>query len=186
MFCTVSQFRLPIGCYIVASNHPYEYQPLDSFYVLPPSGDDGQALGAAYYAYVKCFETQNKFKIDLPYLGISYNDEEIVGSIKNAKLPYKTLEENQLVEEIANRILANRIVALHRGRTEVGPRALCHRSILANPQNPNIKELLNYKVKHREPFRPFAPTVIAEEQFKYFDLKFESKYMNIKSALNAE
>lgn len=159
---------------------------LDSFYVLPPSGDDGQALGAAYYAYAKCFETQNKFKIDLPYLGISYNDEEIVGSIKNANLPYKTLEENQLVEEIANRILANKIVALHRGRTEVGPRALCHRSILANPQNPNIKEILNYKVKHREPFRPFAPTVIAEEQFKFFDLKFESKYMNITATVKEE
>lgn len=156
---------------------------LDNFFVLPPSGDDGQALGAAYYAYEKCFETQDKFKIDLPYLGISYDNNEIIGIIENANLPYRALEENQLVEEIASRILANKIVALHRGRTETGPRALCHRSILANPQNPNIKDVLNYKVKNREPFRPFAPTVIAEEQFTYFDLKFESKYMNIASTV---
>lgn len=159
---------------------------LDDFFVLPPSGDDGQALGAAYYAYTKCFGTQDKFKIDLPYLGISYDDNQITEIIRNANLPYKALTEDQLAEEIACRIFANKIVALHRGRTEMGPRALCHRSILANPQNPNIKDILNYKVKHRESFRPFAPTIIAEEQFKYFDLKFESKYMNIAAAVKEE
>lgn len=159
---------------------------LDDFFVLPPSGDDGQALGAAYYAYVKHFGAQDKFEISLPYLGISYKDHQITDIIENANLPYKALTEDQLVEEIACRILANKVVALHRGRTEMGPRALCHRSILANPQNPNIKDILNFKVKHREPFRPFAPTVIAEEQFKYFDLKFESKYMNIAATVKEE
>lgn len=91
-----------------------------------------------------------------------------------------------MAEEIANYISENKIVAIHRGKTEMGPRALCHRSILANPMCPNIKSILNNKVKHREPFRPFAPTVIAEEQFKYFDLKFDSKFMNVATSVREE
>lgn len=152
---------------------------LDNFFALPPAGDDGQALGAAYYAYAEYFGLQNKFSINLPYLGISYSNCEIINALENANLTYKFFKDDQLAEEIANRIAANKIIAIHRGKTEIGPRALCHRSILANPKNPDIKDILNYKVKHREPFRPFAPTVIAEEQFKYFDLKSESKFMNI-------
>ena len=159
---------------------------LDNFFVLPPAGDDGQALGAAYYAYVKHFGVHDKFKINLPYLGVSYSNDEIINALENANLVYKVLSYDQLAEEIANRITANKIVAIHRGRTEIGPRALCHRSILANPQNPDIKDILNYKVKHREPFRPFAPTVIAEEQFKYFNLKLESNYMNIAATVKEE
>lgn len=65
----------------------------------------------------------------------------------------------------------------HRGNSEIGPRALCHRSIIANPQNPYMKDILNLRVKHREEFRPFAPTVTEEDQFEYFDLKVSSEYM---------
>lgn len=159
---------------------------LDNFYALPPAGDDGQALGAAYYAYTKYGGLQNKFKISLPYLGISYSDSDIENALKNANLTYSFLEDDHLAEEIANHISVNKIVAIHRGKTEIGPRALCHRSILANPKCPDIKDILNYKVKHRESFRPFAPTVIAEEQFKYFDLKFESKFMNVATTVKEE
>lgn len=159
---------------------------LDNFFALPPAGDDGQALGAAYYAYTKHFGLHNKFSINLPYLGISYSNSEIKNALENANLTYRVLKDDQLAEEIANRISENKIIAIHRGKTEIGPRALCHRSILANPKNPHIKNILNYKVKHREPFRPFAPTVIAEEQFKYFDLKLESKFMNIATTVKEE
>lgn len=159
---------------------------LDNIFVLPPAGDDGQALGAAYYAYIKLGGMQNSFNISLPYLGISYNNNEIKDVLKNANLTYRYLEDEQLTEEIANRISENKIIALHRGRTEMGPRALCHRSILANPTNPDIKDILNNRVKHREPFRPFAPTVIAEKQSKYFDLKFESNFMNIATLVKEE
>lgn len=159
---------------------------LNNFYALPPAGDDGQALGAAYYAYAKCYGLQNKFKITLPYLGISYSNSEIESALKNVNLKYVFFKDNHLAEEIANYISENKIVAIHRGKTEMGPRALCHRSILANPMCPNIKSILNNKVKHREPFRPFAPTVIAEEQFKYFDLKFDSKFMNVATSVREE
>lgn len=159
---------------------------LNNFYVLPPAGDDGQALGAAYYAYSKYCGLQNKFKVTLPYLGISYNNIEIENALKNANLIYDYFEDNYLAEEIASHISANKIVAIHRGKTEIGPRALCHRSILANPKCPDIKDILNNKVKHRESFRPFAPAVIEEEQFKYFDLKFDSKFMNVAACVREE
>lgn len=159
---------------------------LNNFFALPPAGDDGQALGAAYYAFIKCFGLQNKFEINLPYLGISYSNREILKTLENANLAYQFFTDDLLAEEIAERISANKIIAIHRGKTEIGPRALCHRSILANPTNPDIKNILNYKIKHREPFRPFAPAVIAEEQFKYFDLKFESKFMNMASVVREE
>lgn len=149
----------------------------NNFFVIPATGDDGQALGCAYYAYENYFGLKDKFTIHLPYLGISYNDVDIEKSLKDANLSYTKLTDDVLAKEIAKRISENKIVALHRGRTEIGPRALCHRSILANATNPNIKDILNKKVKHREPFRPFAPSVISGEQFKYFDLKFESNYM---------
>jgi len=158
---------------------------LDNFFVMPPSGDDGHALGVAYYAYSSQFG-QTQFAIDLPYIGISYDDSKIEQVLKDVGLKYLFLTDNDLAEAIAKRIANNKILAIHRGRTEIGPRALCHRSILANPTNPDMKDILNNKVKHREPFRPFAPAVIAEEQFTYFDLKFESKYMLMATMVKEE
>lgn len=149
----------------------------DKIFILPASGDDGQALGCAYYAYLKQFGNIKKFKIELPYLGLSYSNEYIETVISSKNVPYKCLNDNELIKEMAYYIKSNKIIALHRGRTEIGPRALCHRSILANPTDANMKDILNKRVKHREPFRPFAPTVIKSEQYNYFDLKTDSDYM---------
>ncbi len=150
---------------------------LENIFILPASGDDGQALGSAYYAYLQQFG-KTKFSINLPYLGLSYSDDEILQSIKVKNLKYVKYDNNQLLaSKIANYIKNNKIIAFVRGRSEFGPRALCHRSILANPTNPNMKDILNNRVKHREEFRPFAPTVSFEDQFKYFNLKVFSEYM---------
>lgn len=150
---------------------------IENIFILPASGDDGQALGSAYYAYLQQYG-KTTFSIDLPYLGLSYNDHEILESIKAKNLRYQKYDDQKLLaSKIAYYIKENNILAIVRGRSEFGPRALCHRSIIANPTNPNMKDILNNRVKHREEFRPFAPTVIAESQFKYFDLKCSSDYM---------
>lgn len=150
---------------------------VQNVFILPSAGDDGQALGSAYYAYTQEFGYKEPFKIDLPYLGLSYNNDDIESVITQKQLNYEKHNDDELIKITANYISKNKIVSLHRGRTEIGPRALCHRSILANPANPNMKDILNNRVKHREPFRPFAPTVTEEDQFEYFDLKCSSKYM---------
>lgn len=150
---------------------------LKNVFFLPSSGDDGQALGCAYYAYIHEFGYDNGFKVNLPYIGISYTDFEIKNAIEQKQIKYVRYSDDELPAIIAKYISNNKILAFHRGKTEIGPRALCHRSILANPSNPAMKDILNNRVKHREPFRPFAPTVIEEEQYEYFDLMQPSPYM---------
>lgn len=159
---------------------------LIDIFILPASGDDGQALGSAYYAYTKMYGTNTKFEIKLPYLGLSYDDSCIEKEIKEKGLNYRKYKDDELIKEIAKYIFENKIIALHRGRSEIGPRALCHRSILANPTTKNMKDIINYRVKHREPFRPFAPTVVDEEQYKYFDLKHSSEYMLFATTVKEE
>ena len=150
---------------------------LDNAFFLPASGDDGQALGCAYNAYIREFGYCSPFEIKLPYLGISYSKFEVKNAIEEKGLQYTWYNDAELASIMADYISKNKIVAIHRGKTELGPRALCHRSILANPTNPAMKDILNNRVKHREPFRPFAPTVIEEEQYEYFNLLECSPYM---------
>jgi len=169
------------------TNHKIlEQCDINNIFILPASGDDGQALGSAYYAYVHQYGRSRPFKISLPYLGLSYSDEEILGMINAKGLKFRKYDDHSLAKQIAAYIKENKIIGFHRGRTEIGPRALCHRSILANPSNPEMKDILNQKVKHREKFRPFAPTVTAEEQFKYFDLKCSSDYMLLATTVKEE
>ena len=149
---------------------------IDKLFVFPACGDDGQAIGNAFAAYKKHFG-KTKFKIDLPYLGLSYTNVEIETVLKQKGLTYTYYSDEDLSLKTAQYIADNKIVGFHHGRTEIGPRALCHRSILANPANPDMKDILNSRVKHREYFRPFAPTVIAERQYDIFDLKQDSPYM---------
>lgn len=159
---------------------------VEKTFFIPSSGDDGQALGSAYYAYIHEFGYHTPFKLSLPYLGVSYSDAEIKNAIKVKNLNYMHYDDSELAVVMADYISNNQIVAFHRGKTEIGPRALCHRSILANPTNPKMKDILNNRVKHREPFRPFAPTVIEEDQYKYFDLKQKSPYMLLATTVKKE
>lgn len=157
-----------------------------NIFFLPSSGDDGQALGSAYYAYVHEFGYKDSFQISLPYLGISYSNVQIKNAIEKKGLKYREYDDAELAAILADYISNNKIVALHRGRTEIGPRALCHRSILANPADPDMKDILNRRVKHRESFRPFAPTVTEEDQFQYFELKATSPYMLLAANVKEE
>lgn len=151
--------------------------PVKEVFFFPAAGDDGQAIGNALFAYRKHFGLITPVRLLSPYLGMSYNDKEIEHTLRNHSLTYNKLDDCALAQTVAKEISENKIIAIHRGRTEIGPRALCHRSILANPTSPDMKDILNSRVKHREAFRPFAPVVTAERQFDIFDLKQESPYM---------
>lgn len=146
-------------------------------HICPAAGDDGQAVGAAFHAYKKSGKiVYNSSKV-LPYLGISYSNDMIKKELDSYNLKYRYYNDIELCKIIAQYIFKNKIVAIVRGRSEFGPRALCHRSILANPTWNGMKDYLNKKVKHREYFRPFAPVVTEEMAFKIFDLKQISPYM---------
>lgn len=165
-------------------NCPLNYKivrehPNIRIHICPSSGDEGQAIGSAYVAYKMLhsnYAISNTSK-SLPYLGFDYTTTDIEKDIMSHELNYTIVPLSSLAEDIASEIYQNKIVALLHGRSENGPRALCHRSILANPCNPDMKNIINKHVKHRETFRPFAPTVTEEKQYEIFDIIVNSPYM---------
>ncbi len=149
----------------------------EHLHVVPAAGDDGQAIGAAYHAYTQTFGPPAASGVRSPYLGLSYRRSEILRTLRHFRLRFEELDEPTLVNRIAAAIADGKVVGCFRGRSESGPRALCHRSILADPRSKRMRDYLNRKVKYREEFRPFAPVVTAEDQFRYFELLQESPYM---------
>jgi len=154
-------------------------------FIIPSAGDDGEAIGAALAACT-FYCHPSEIKIELPYLGFDYSDERIENALKSKNLKYTYMDDDKLTSVSAQLIANGKIIGMHRGRTEIGPRALCHRSILADATNPQMKDILNQRVKHRENFRPFAPVVTYENQFKIFDLKIDSPYMLMATTVKQE
>ena len=146
-------------------------------HIIPAAGDDGQAIGAAFHGYTAAFGIPSGSGTPLPYLGLAYTPREIARTLRHFRLRHEQLDETSLVHRVAAELASGRVVGILRGRSESGPRALCHRSILADPRRKAMRDYLNRRVKHREAFRPFAPVVTAEDQFRYFELLQESPYM---------
>jgi carbamoyltransferase len=143
----------------------------EEVYVQPAAGDGGGALGAALWAYNTLLGKPRDFTMNHAYWGRSYSDGENAQFLKENNISFRHLEnEDQLLDEIVARLVAGKVVGWSQGRFEWGPRALGHRSILADPRNPDMKDIVNAKIKFREPYRPFAPSVLAECAEKYFDL----------------
>jgi carbamoyltransferase len=149
---------------------------LSRLHVFPAAGDDGQCVGAAFAAYNTFCETPHVVSLRNVFLGPQYDESTIVERLRHFKLSAKRFDDEWLADRVAEDLSRGRFVGLFRGRSEIGPRALCHRSILADPRRDGVRDCLN-RIKGRELFRPFAPVVSAEDQFKYFDLKQESPYM---------
>ena len=175
----IDKFSLAGGLFLnCLSNHRiWESCPISKLDIFPAAGDDGQAIGNAIYAYKMLTGFQHAMQISLPYLGLSHTDMTIENAIKSKRLKFERLTDNELAQRLAYEISDGKIVGLLRGRTEIGPRALCHRSILADATNPKMKDILNMRIKHREEFRPFAPVTKFDTQFKFFDLKTDSPFM---------
>ena len=151
-----------------------EFTDLNVF-VQPNSGDAGGAIGAALYTDMKFNKNFKNNRFINPYLGPSYSNEFIKDTIinevngnNNIKVIYFE-EFDKLTEFVATRILNNEVVGWFQGRMEWGPRALGNRSILANPINPNMKDIINSKIKKREEFRPFAPSILDSKVDEYFE-----------------
>ncbi|KAB7530479.1 carbamoyltransferase [Flagellimonas olearia] len=144
-------------------------------YVMPAAGDNGTALGAAYYVHNGILGNERNYVHDNPYVGTSYSNEEIKKVLDGAKLSYQYVED--ICEHAAELLEKGRILGWFQGPMEVGPRALGSRSILANPAFPDMKDKINSEVKFREAYRPFAPSAIVEAKDDFFDLKVEAPFM---------
>lgn len=157
-----------------------------NLHICPASGDEGQAIGAAFYAYKFLDNNIVKSSDILPYLGMDYSKDDILKAINEKKLKYKEYSDQELITFMTHEIYNNKILGYFTGRSELGPRALCHRSLLANPTWKGMKNHINLNVKHREDFRPFAPVVIEERQFDIFNLKQSSPYMLFASEVHPQ
>ena len=162
-----------------------EKTPFKNVFIQPNAGDAGGAMGSALHFLRK--NEINKVSIhqrdnNKCYLGNSYTNEFIEDKLikKNQLIKnysFKKLNDADLYNEVANRISKNQVIGWFKGRCEWGPRALGNRSILADARNPEIKDILNKKIKLRESFRPFAPAVLEEFANTYFDINYPSPYM---------
>lgn len=147
----------------------------DDIYVMPAAGDNGTSIGAALHVYHTVLRLPRVAPHDDPYLGTAYSDEEIEKLLRQCKLPYTRHPD---ITAVAARLLADgKILGWLQGRMEIGPRALGNRSILANPAFPDMKDKINAEVKHREAYRPFAPSTPVEAKNRFFDIKGDSPFM---------
>jgi carbamoyltransferase len=155
----------------VANGRILDETPFEELYIQPEAGDAGGALGAALYTYHVLFNQPRKLVMENVYYGKGYSTEEIRAFLDQQQIPYEYIEdEEKLIDRTVDTIVDGGVVGWYHGRFEWGPRALGNRSILADPRRPEMKEIVNLKIKFREPFRPFAPVVTEEDAPKYFDL----------------
>lgn len=162
----------------VANGKLFEKTPFYKTAIQPAAGDDGLSMGAALYVSQAILEDAPRWEITNAYFGPEYNDSEIQSALDSAGITdYQKLERDDLIEKTASDIADGQVVGWYQGRSEWGPRALGNRSILANPNRDDMKDILNARIKRREWFRPFAPAVLAERQADVFEHDHPSPFM---------
>jgi carbamoyltransferase len=158
----------------VANGKIFDQTPFEQIFVQPASGDAGLAIGAAYYVHHQTLGQPRSFVMKDAYWGPGYTSEQIRAAVAASRLQGEGMEiselhESAIAKEAAKEIAAGKILGWFQGRAEWGPRALGNRSIVADPRRPDMKDILNARIKHREMFRPFAPSVLAEATGEYFE-----------------
>lgn len=168
------------GCALngVANARILRDTPFETPYLQAAASDDGTCLGAAYYVWHQVLGNTERFQMKHAFWGPLHAEDRLrrVAKSSNYKLQQCT-DEIELIERTARLIHDGKVVGWYQGRTEWGPRALGNRSILANPLLPDMKETINAKIKRRESFRPFAPSVLVEDVGKYFEQEVDSPFM---------
>ncbi len=167
------------GCALnsVANGKLFDQTLFRRTWIQPAAGDEGLAIGAALHTYHSVLRHPRKCELRNSYLGSEFSESAIELALKKANLRYRKLEQRPLLDAVAEQVTAGNVVGWFQGRMEWGPRALGNRSIVAHPGLPNMKDVLNARIKHREWFRPFAPSILAERQSEYFEHSHPSPFM---------
>ena len=154
----------------------------DDLWIQPAAGDAGGALGVAQLIWHRHFEKPRAVadgtdSMEGAYLGPAFSDEEIERFLEGSGIPYERLDRSAMLIRVAEALAEEKVVGWFNGRMEFGPRALGARSILGDPRSPRMQAQMNIKIKFREGFRPFAPSVLRERVSDYFELDRDSPYM---------
>jgi len=160
-----------VGLNSVANTRILNEAGFDHLYVQPAAGDGGGSLGAALWAYNTLLGKPRTFRMDHAFWGREYTAGEVGDFLTGNKINHEVIDdEDQLLDHVVRRLAEGKVIGWYQGRFEWGPRALGNRSIIADPGNPEMKDIVNSKIKFREPYRPFAPSILAECTEKYFEL----------------
>ena len=161
----------------VANGRVIRETPMKQLLVQPAAGDAGGAVGVAHYIYNTLHKRPRASAWTHAYLGPEFTDAEIRRFLDEAGAKYETLSDSELVQRTARLIAESNVIGWFQGRMEFGPRALGGRSILADARDAKMRDTLNLKIKFREGFRPFAPSVLAEKASEWFEIDCDSPYM---------
>jgi carbamoyltransferase len=175
----------------VANGKIFDCTPFEQVYVQPAAGDAGLAVGAALYVHHQVLGQPRSFVMEHAYWGPGYSPEQIRQALAHSRIAASGFEiaelpEEELAKAAAQEIAQGKILGWFQGRTEWGPRALGNRSIVADPRRPEMKRILNERIKHRETFRPFAPSVLEEATGEYFERADPSPFMTLAYAVRPE
>lgn len=170
----------------VANGRILAVTPFEDIFIQPAAGDAGGSLGAAAYVYHSLLNRPRTAAMRDAYLGPEFPESRIEKALSKSGCSYRKLADSALYAHVASRISEQAIVGWFQGRMEFGPRALGNRSILADPRNPAMKDMLNERVKHREPFRPYAPVVHEERASEFFSARRFSPYMLLAADVKPE
>jgi carbamoyltransferase len=174
------------GCALnsVANGKILEKTPFKEVFVQPAAGDDGTSIGAAFYVEHAVMRGARRFVLDHAYTGPSFSDAEIQSALESARgagwdpsIDVVRLEDAVLFRDVARAVADGRVVGWFQGGMEFGPRALGNRSIVADPRRADMKDILNTRIKHRETYRPFAPSVLEEKVGEIFERSEPSPFM---------
>jgi carbamoyltransferase len=153
----------------VANGRILRETAFDEVYIQPSAGDGGGAIGAALYAYHTVLGNGRRFVMEHAFWGEAHSPDVTERFLRRESIPYVRIDdEERLIERVVDRLQCGKVVGWSQGRFEWGPRALGNRSILADPRRPDMKDIVNTRIKLREPFRPFAPSVLVERAEEYF------------------
>lgn len=167
------------GCALnsVANGKLFDRTPFRRTFIQPAAGDEGLAIGAALHTHCSVLKQPRWEQTNHAYLGPEFSDSEIESALNSASVKYRRLDRGPLLDAVTDQMVKGNVVGWFQGRMEWGPRALGNRSIVTHPGLPNMKDVLNSRIKQREWFRPFAPAVLAEAQHEYFENDHPSPFM---------
>lgn len=170
----------------VANGKLLDNMPFRQIFIQPAAGDAGTSMGAALHVYHRYTRKPRRYQMKDAYLGPSYSNQRCIDTLNEFNLSYKELTREELCSRIATFLSEGKLIFWFQGRMEWGPRALGNRSLLADPRRAEIRDMINLKVKQRELFRPFAPSVLEEKSYSYFGNPIPSPFMLFAFKVNPD
>jgi carbamoyltransferase len=161
----------------VVNGKIFDETPFTDVYIQPAAYDGGTSVGAAYYVQHQKLGASRSFVMDHAYWGPEFSEGRMRAALEAAGLVGKEFPIDEVVDRTADALADGAVVGWYQGRLEFGPRALGNRSILTDPRRHDMQDILNARIKHREPFRPFAPAILEERTGEYFEKSYPSPFM---------